>query len=232
MDSQGITSSRANQNAGKAQRLQSHKRKNLWFVLLTLIWLGLIGIGMSSLWEYQTTPGKVTQSVEDWPADSLLDRDLNRPTLVMFAHPHCPCTRASIGELSLIMAHCPDRVKTRVLFYKPSNFSAGWEKTDLWASAAAIPGVTVACDEAGFEAKKFRATTSGYVVLYDANGSLLFRGGITGSRGHSGDNVGRSAIEAILENRTAERKRTSVFGCPLLGQIDACSKENQKCLQQ
>jgi len=84
----------------------------------------------------------------------------------------------------------------------------------------------------GAEAARFHATTSGYVLLYDVNGKLRFHGGITGSRGHSGDNAGRSAIEAILMGGLAETKQTFVFGCPLLGQNDACSKENQECRQQ
>ena len=214
--------------------LQEHKPKDrgLALTVLTVIWLCLVGIGMSSLWKYQITPGAVTASPQHWPADSLIKPNPNRPTLIMFAHPRCPCTRSSISELALVMEHCFGHVDARVLFFKSSEFSAGWEKTDLWSSAAAIPDVKVACDAEGAEAARFHATTSGYVLLYDVNGKLRFHGGITGSRGHSGDNAGRSAIEAILMGGLAETKQTFVFGCPLLGQNDACRKENQECRQQ
>ncbi len=187
---------------------------------------------MSSLWKYQTTPGETTETPKTWPADSMVQQNPNRPTLMMFAHPHCPCTQASISELALLMEHCSGQVDARVLFLKSSKFSTEWERTDLWSSATAIPGVTVIGDQDGSEAVRFRATTSGDVLLFDSNGQLLFHGGITGSRGHTGENAGRSAIESILISGKAETKQTFVFGCPLLGQNDACSKENQECRQQ
>jgi hypothetical protein len=208
-----------------------YSRKPPWLVLptLTLVWLGMVGIGLAWMWEYETTPGEFTTSLTHWPAESRIERNTDRPTLVIFAHPRCPCTRATISELALIMAHCPERVDVRVLFFKPSGFSTGWEKTDLWSSAEAIPGVTVISDEDGSEAKIFRATTSGLSLLYDPNGRLLFDGGITVSRGHSGDNAGRSAIESLLMNGQSDQKQqTFVFGCPLLGQEDACGMECQQ----
>tara|TARA_R110002095_G_scaffold213311_1_gene203708 strand:+ start:8985 stop:9683 length:699 start_codon:yes stop_codon:yes gene_type:complete len=232
MNSQETTSSRVRPDPGDAQRLYHHKQKHAWFTFVTLIWIVLVGIGMASLWEYQTTPGPVTASPQHWPADCLIKQHEIRPTLILFAHPHCPCTRASIRELALLMAHCSGQVDAHLLFFKSSRFATDWEKTDLWSSAAAIPGVKVACDEDGLEAVRFHASTSGYTLLYHADGQLQFQGGITKSRGHSGDNAGRSALEAILRNGTAEQKQTFVFGCPLQERNDACIKEKQSCLQQ
>jgi hypothetical protein len=130
------------------------------------------------------------------------------------------------------MTNCRGRVDTRVLFFNPSGFSANWERTDLWLSAEAIPGVSVAGDEEGSEAIKFHATTSGYSLLYGQNGRLLFSGGITGSRGHSGDNAGRSAIEPLVTGGVADRKQAFVFGCPLLGRDDNFNSEAQECRRQ
>jgi hypothetical protein len=70
-------------------------------------------------------------------------------------------------------------------------------------------------DDAGREARRFNADTSGQTALYGRDGTLLFQGGITISRGHSGDNPGRSALEALLENRLSNPNRTLVFGCAL-----------------
>jgi len=181
------------------------------------------------MWAYESTPGEVTTSPTQWPSNSQIEHNADRPTLVVFAHPRCPCTRASINELALIMAHCPDQVDARVLFFKPAGFSVGWEKTDLWTSAEAIPGVEVVSDEEGSEAKRFHATTSGYSLLYNSQGQLLFSGGITGSRGHSGDNAGRSAVESFLMNDQIDQtQQTFVFGCPLLGRSDAGCTECQE----
>ena len=88
--------------------------------------------------------------------------------------------------------------KTYVVFLKPSSMPDGWEQTDLWKTAAALPNATVVRDDDGREAERFGAATSGQTMLYDARGSLLFSGGITGARAHAGDNAGRSAIVALL----------------------------------
>jgi hypothetical protein len=106
-------------------------------------------------------------------------------------------------------------VTAYVLFVKPQGFSDEWVQSDLWASAAAIPGVTPVMDDGGAEAGLFHAETSGQTVLYDAAGNLLFRGGITSARGHAGDNAGRTAIVSLLTSEESEERDTPVFGCPL-----------------
>lgn len=108
----------------------------------------------------------------------------------MLVHPRCSCSHASIGELAVLMAQAPMRPQTYVLFLKPGQFPHDWEKSPLWHRAASIPNVTVIRDDDGLEAARFGAATSGQTMLYDANGRLLFSGGITGSRGHAGDNAG------------------------------------------
>jgi hypothetical protein len=133
----------------------------------------------------------------------------------MLAHPHCPCTRASVGELAQIMAKVQGKVRAYVLFLKPQNSGADWDDTDLRRSAAQIPGVTVLSDADGTEARRFGAETSGHTLLFDSAGQLSFSGGITESRGHAGGNAGESAIVALANNLASDRLRTFVFGCAL-----------------
>ncbi len=194
------------------------------FILIAAcaVWALLIGVGLGLLWAYENAPGPGAVPPSQWPADSRIQPARDRATLLMLAHPHCPCTRASIGELARLMTQAQDRVTTYVLFLKPAASADDWEKTDLWQSAAGIPGVNVVIDEGGVEAQRFQAVTSGQTVLYDAEGSLLFSGGITGSRGHSGDNAGRSAIVSLLHTGEAERSETFAFGCPLVGADSEC----------
>ncbi|MDB6139663.1 MAG: redB [Verrucomicrobiaceae bacterium] len=135
--------------------------------------------------------------------------------LVMFAHPRCPCSSASIGELATLMARCQGRLGAQVWFFQPAGETEEWARTDLWRSAATIPGVTVHVDSEGIEARRFNAETSGQVALYSQAGSLLFQGGITLSRGHSGDNPGSDAIEALLCHQFSGPVQTPVFGCAL-----------------
>jgi hypothetical protein len=179
------------------------------------VWLAAAAAGLWVLWRYDNTPGIAAHAPEEWPARSALARATDRPTLVMLAHPHCTCTRASMGELAEAIARARTRPKTYVLFMTPKGFEEGWEQTDLWRTAAALPGVTVVRDDEGRAAKHFGAVTSGQTVLYDADGSLVFSGGITGARAHAGDNLGRRSLVALLNREPAARSGTNVFGCPL-----------------
>jgi hypothetical protein len=126
------------------------------------------------------------------------------------------------------MAQTQGRLTAYVLFLKPTGFSDDWEKTDLWRSAADIPGVKPVIDYDGNEARRFHAATSGQTVLYDAEGRLLFSGGITMARGHAGDNAGRSAIISLINAGIAEQTVTPVFGCPLFDDNSDCRKPNHE----
>ena len=132
-----------------------------------------------------------------WPQASCIHLSDQCHTLVMFAHPKCPCTRASLGELAKILTRCPNTVTPHVVFFKPSDTSEKWDHTDQWLTAAGTPGVNVIRDIDGVEASLFQATTSGQTLLYNAAGELLFSGGITLARGHAGDNPGRGGSSRI-----------------------------------
>ncbi len=207
----------------EAQRKPWPKRIRL-LLPVTMLWLATVGCGLWLLWGYENTPGVAAQPPGDWPTDSRLQRAPDRATLVMLAHPHCPCTRASIGELAQLMAHAQGRVTAYVLFLKPAGFADDWEQTDLWQSAARIPGVTALIDDDGAEAQRFHAATSGQTILYNAAGRLQFSGGITSARGHAGDNAGRSAIVALVNAGAAQQTETSVFGCPLFNPESVCRR--------
>ncbi len=189
--------------------------KNGLLLLGSIVWLLGMSAGTKIMLDYDYTPGATVSLPRQWPADAQIQPLPGEATLVMAAHPHCSCTRASLEELSVLMTHAQGRLSAYVLFLKPSEFSEGWERTDLWEHAVAIPGVRVIADDEGKEARHFHATVSGQTLLYDAHGELVFSGGITESRGHSGDNAGRDAILSFLTNETAERKGAFAFGCSL-----------------
>jgi len=199
------------------------KRTLLW--IGGILWLSGIGVGMGLLWDYALTPGMPARPPEKWPADSRLPWAPGRPTPVMAAHPRCPCTRASLGELSWIVARSQGQLSAFVLFLKPSAAPEGWEKTDLWQSVAEMHEVSVWQDVDGSEAARFHAHTSGQTVLYDKDGKLLFRGGITMARGHAGASVGRNAILELLADRSVATE-TPVYGCPLSEQAAATAKDS------
>ncbi|HEY1661433.1 MAG TPA: hypothetical protein VGI03_03355 [Verrucomicrobiae bacterium] len=181
-----------------------------------VLWLMAIGTGITVTLSFENSSGSSGAAPGNWPAGTNLTLDSTRDTLIMFAHPRCPCTRASLDELNRLLARCGGHVAAHVLFFKPSGFPVDWTRTDLWRSAAAIPGVTVQDDVDDAFARKFGAETSGYVLLFNPRGQLLFRGGITGSRGHAGDNVGESAIISLGAGQSPGVEQTPVYGCSLL----------------
>ena len=183
--------------------------------VLGFIWVMLIALGMFMLWKYQNTPGTRGDTPERWPIDSQIQLTTGRPTLVLVAHPHCSCTRASIGELSRLMTRLQGRLAAHVIFQIPEGRDLDWAKTDLWFNASRISGVQVLADRGGVEAARFGAGTSGYTLLYGTDGSLLFHGGITPSRSHFGNSVGRERIISLVLKGGADRGTSAVFGCPL-----------------
>lgn len=184
-------------------------------VLVVTTWMiGVLG-GMLSFLHYENAPGDAGQPSLNWPGTSQATRDATRPQLVMFAHPRCPCTRASLRELAQFMTDCHGSINAQVLFYQPTEDSSAWLQNDLWEMANAIPGVQVMPDLGGRESRLFNIATSGHVVLYDTAGRLTFSGGITASRGHSGDNVGRTTLLQLVRGTSMDRAHTFVFGCQL-----------------
>lgn len=180
-------------------------------------WLVAVLAVMGSLMAYSSSPGNPAIPPQRWPAQSQIPLDSSRPTLVMVVHPRCPCSRASVGELELLVARCQGQFSAHVLFTSPAGTPEDWAKTDLWRKVSSIPGVNVLYDKAGIEARHFRLETSGHTVLYGRDGQLMFQGGITLSRGHAGDNPGRDALSALLRHEPSTRSQTPVFGCSLFG---------------
>jgi len=185
-------------------------------ILLYVLWLSGIGTGIVIILDYENASGSSSNAPGHWISGTSIPLDPVRDTLIMFAHPRCPCTRASIEELNRLLAESNGRIAAHVFFFRPPNYPADWSHTELWRNVEAIPGVTVQDDVNDTIARRFGAETSGYVLLYNPKGQLLFRGGITASRGHAGDNLGESAIISLAMGGSAAVTQTPVYGCSLL----------------
>ena len=199
---------------------------------LCVVWLLAAGAGAIVLMNYESAAGSAGVTPRHFPSAAQILATADRATLLMFAHPRCPCTRASIGELNRLLARCDGKIAAHVLFLQPSGFATNWAQTDSWRSAAAIPGVTVHADPDGKEARRFGAETSGFVVLYDALGELKFKGGVTAARGQAGDSVGANLIVSLLAKESAALKQTPVYGCELLNQCASAGEEKIPCTNE
>jgi hypothetical protein len=196
-------------------------KKHAVIVAAVALWLPAAGYGLNVMWTYAITPGHPAEPPRFWPAAAPVARSGKHPTLLLFAHPQCGCTRATLAELAILMAHTHGKLDVDVFFYRPVIEGDAWVRSDLWRTASAIPGVHPFEDRDAEMAKRFGVFTLGQALLYSPAGLLLFQGGIAAYRGHSGDNAGRDAITALLQGVVPPASRlpviTRVFGCSLRG---------------
>jgi hypothetical protein len=200
--------------------------------VLGATWATAIAVGFAGLAVYESRPGTDAAAPREWPARTRLTRDSDCWTLVMFLHPRCPCSQASLQELAELLSDNPFQVRTILLCCKPPGVPDGWERGDTWRQAMSMKHVTVHIDESDVERRYFGAQTSGQVLLYDPSGRLRYDGGITRARGHVGANAGRAAVEALLRGGASPVNSGPVFGCPLVTPETSASEKGCRCLDQ
>jgi hypothetical protein len=172
--------------------------------------------GFLILAQEEFTPVPVVAQGPLFPAGSAIPLSPRQPTLILFVHPLCPCTRASFHELSALLAEVPHKISLVVVFTIPKGLPGTWKQGDLWQSARELSDTQVMEDQDGIESRRFSVNGSGHCLLYAPSGRLLFSGGITASRGHEGENPGRLALVSLITTGHAAVDKTPVFGCSLL----------------
>lgn len=184
---------------------------------LSALWLLLIGFGFVVLLAYQTQEGEYLPSPQSWPDTSSLQRSKTGNTALLFLHPKCPCSTASLHKFAKLLSHHGDTL-AYVLFIYPEGTDSSWQNTRLTEQAQKIANLTIVKDQSDHEMSLFKAATSGLVLNYDHSGNLTFAGGITPGRGHEGDSQGADELDEILSNREARKlavSHSNVYGCPL-----------------
>jgi hypothetical protein len=197
-------------------------RRNTWLVLAIAAWLAAIGFGWwtVSAYEFRHEPAAMAETFGRWPVGSKLTLADDRPTMLYFMHPKCPCTRASLAELERLwfvqQQHGAKRgPKLVIVVTAPADATVDWIASDTVVRARALEGALFCIDREGYEARRFGAATSGMVKWFDRAGTCLYSGGITASRGHEGNNVGREAVESLLAGATQPVVGLPAFGCRL-----------------
>lgn len=180
-----------------------------------LAWALILACGFGGLVSYQMRAGAPAIAPDVWPADVDLPFDSQRYNLVMFAHPKCPCSEASLEELKVVLTRRREEIKSTICFFAPEGVPEDWAQTGLVRAARDIPSLNVVVDRKGTITAKFGALTSGQILMFDGRGHRIFAGGITGSRGHAGDNRGRSLVLALAKNEVCGAGLTPVYGCAL-----------------
>ena len=202
--------------------MQSIRDKHLVLVVALSLWAITVSYGVASLWAYDTKPGVAASAPRVYSKEKGPVAMGDRMLMLVFLHPHCPCSNATLEQLEILLRSRKIELECRVYVVVPPEAVAGWEKGPLLERVHSIPGVLVKYDFGGIETQRFAASTSGQVLLYERNRSLVFSGGITASRGHPGESLGARAILALLENRSTPITVAPVYGCPLLNLGSLC----------
>jgi hypothetical protein len=186
--------------------------------VLVAAWIVALAAGFCAFDVYELKAAGTGPMTQSWPAASSLRITPGVATVIMALHPRCPCSEASLFELQQVLAHQHASINVHLLVYQPKGYPADWGMTDLVRRAQAARGMDVMMDQGGEELSKFHARVSGELWFYDGTGKLLFRGGITGGRGHAGKNTGISSLMALLDGARPSAKEAPVFGCAIGGE--------------
>lgn len=192
-------------------------------VIAGLLWAATVGAMYRAVRRFETTPGRAAAALASWPEASTIARPEGAWTLVTLIHPHCSCSRATVEELELILEKAPPSVRSIVLVYRPSEFSAKWQDTEVVRAAHRLPRTRVVTDLDAHEARLFGGFTSGQTFLYDGDGRLRFSGGVTALRGHAGLNSGVAAVVRIAKSGVG-RGSHPVFGCAIVSHSEGARK--------
>jgi hypothetical protein len=190
-------------------------RRNHPAHLALAAWFLAIGAGLLAFHRYAGTPGPSSAGAAEWPASSALDAP-GSSRVIAFLHPKCACSDATLTELLGVLEDAPDGTSASVVFVRSSPDVPA--SSPLVSRAERARSVRVLFDD-GTEARRFGAETSGHVLAF-RDGRAVFRGGVTGTRGHVGPNPGARALAAALRADAHDSPPAPVFGCGLFGERD------------
>lgn len=148
--------------------------------LAVAAWLTLVALGLGALAYFAGTPGSAGHPPPRWPAleGAPLGPEVQGPRLLVFAHPRCACTRATLAEVERWLASgAASGVEVTLVFCAAGHPPPRVRSDDLVARARGLPGARVVLDLDGRLEAAFAVATSGHALLYDAAGALRFSGG-------------------------------------------------------
>jgi hypothetical protein len=185
--------------------------KTLFFIMAALT----TALGWYQLFRFSATPGEQLAAPARLPVNRFTQS--SSPLLLVFVHPECSCTHATLGQLDRIL-HLQGRVNpvhVVLAVYQSRKLDRSSGRVTFNPEIWLHTPFSLLVDTDGALAHRFGAATSGEIVLYAADGRLLFQGGITSERAQVGDSVTANALSNALLKGTLQAGRASVFGCPI-----------------
>jgi hypothetical protein len=175
----------------------------------------LVAVALFTMWAAREEQ-KASAKSHNWPEGAPLTLDPARLTLLLFVHPQCRGTEATLQTLARVMERCAGHANVTIMMYEDPALLAHWKGSPIKSEAESIPGAMVREDHMGEAADFFDVATSGSALLFAPDGSLLYRGGITPGLGQAGE--GEVLQTWLIEGRGVRHE--PVFGCSLQGIAD------------
>lgn len=188
-----------------------------WLVFHTslgLAWFGAAILGWSAMLQHTYQPQPTEKPASQWPKTKLAVKT-DGVRIVVFAHPFCPCTQATLNSLDESLSRLPSHTSLHIVFCTAGFDDQQVALSQTMAFARRIPQVDVYCDEDGEETRLFGAKVSGEVFAFDFHGRRVFHGGVTVGRGHRGESAGQKMLERLVLGQSVSVGSTRVFGCAL-----------------
>ncbi len=187
------------------------------------LWIAAIVVGINWLMAY-SFDGASVELPRHAPVEAQrMLRD--EPTLVVFLHPKCPCSLATVENLKRLVSRLDRPPVVYAIYYWPADCDATWvTEGHLFKTFCKFPGVHQELDRDGKLAARWGAQKSGHVIVLLPEGRIGFSGGITDQRGHEGDSVGMLAVQALLLNQSPPVRTAPVFGCKFFSLIDGTTQ--------
>jgi len=186
---------------------------------LIVVWFVSVGAVFAGVAVYKGTPGDPAGPAPlVFPDAPPLERAEGERKLLVFLHPRCACSHATLAELERLLVGAPRQgLSVDLIFLLPEGEDEGFADTALHRKASRIPRSRSHLDRGGALAARFGAGTSGHTLFYDEAGALRFSGGITPSRGHEGASQGGQRLATLLHGGLPDGDESAVYGCRLSG---------------
>jgi hypothetical protein len=179
--------------------------------LVAALWAGGLVAAWGALLDHAYQPAKTAAVIAP---QTKIESGVGYRVL-LFAHPLCPCTRATLHELNETITRIAPATHVQVVFVTAGLDPKSIERSALETLARELPNVDVQFDNTGDVARTYGATVSGEVVAFNPAGDLIFQGGITPARGHQGDALGQQQLEQLVTGKSNDFCAAPVYGCRL-----------------
>jgi hypothetical protein len=184
------------------------RKRHFCILIIVVFWIICTGFFYRQMLNFDITPGVASLNPPaTWPTE------FHKPTLIVFLHPKCTCSAASLTQIAKLQSRLPDRFQTILVLWQPSNGNSEWANLPQ-PDFGQLADYKLVLDKEGRMARKFDAHTSGQSFLYDADGQIRFSGGLTSTRGDSESGPAFSTLAQLIAKQDSS-KTAPVFGCSL-----------------